>query len=360
VGLRIEVLAYRSLIAGATSDFKSQKPWQDKPRQVDRGAGPKKAALAKGAGDSQDRFASGGTDLDQGPRAGIGALMGFQPSLGSEMNGQPMASWSKIMAPMAGGAGEDTVLAAAAAIARPFGAEVAGMFAPADLADLTPWMGEGFMGGVQMAAVESLKEATSEGRRAARHTFEALAYEPKTFKVLQSPVWLALATQSRLSDVVVFDPLSARSRGPLSQAFEQIVAAEQRPVVVPRAGFDPVGHIVLAWDGGKEAARAARTALPLLQRAQAVTILTIESASPHDFDPVELKAFLDKRGVKAEVRTATGAGEPAPLLLKKAQEMGAGLLVAGAYGHPRLQQFIFGGATRSFLNADAPSLFLSH
>ena len=40
--------------------------------------------------------------------------------------------------------------------------------------------------------------------------------------------------------------------------------------------------------------------------------------------------------------------------------VGADLLVAGAFGHPRLREFIFGGATRTFLNADSPSLFLSH
>ena len=47
-------------------------------------------------------------------------------------------------------------------------------------------------------------------------------------------------------------------------------------------------------------------------------------------------------------------------LLAAAKAAGADLLVAGAFGHPRLREFIFGGATRTFLNADSPSLFLSH
>ncbi len=277
----------------------------------------------------------------------------------SDMSGA-MASWSKIMAPLAGGDSDDAVLRAAAMIAAPFGAEVAGVFAPADLADMTPWMGEGFMGGVQMAAMESLKEAAAQGRQAARRKLEALDYGPKSFKVAPSPVWTALAMESRLSDVVVFDSVSAKSRGVLSQAFEQIVAVEQRPVIVPRPGLDPVGHVVLAWDGGKEAARAARTALPLLQRAKAVSILTVDAAMARDFDPAELQAFLAKRAVEAEVRLVSGPGEPALQLLKAAQDMGAGLLVAGAYGHARLREFIFGGATRTFLNAEAPALFLSH
>jgi nucleotide-binding universal stress UspA family protein len=46
--------------------------------------------------------------------------------------------------------------------------------------------------------------------------------------------------------------------------------------------------------------------------------------------------------------------------LKTAVEIGADLMVAGAFGHPRLQEFVFGGATRTFLTAAAPSMFISH
>jgi nucleotide-binding universal stress UspA family protein len=279
--------------------------------------------------------------------------------MGSEMK-DAAVNWSRILAPLAGGDSDKAVLAAAALIAAPFGAEVAGVFAPADVADLMPWMGEGFMGGVQIAAVESLKEAAIEGRKGARSTFDALAYEPKIFKPLDSPVWTALSMESRLSDVVVFDNEAARGRGPLAPAFQQIIAVEQRPVVIPRPGLDPAGAAVVAWDGGKEATRAVRTALPLLQQAKAVTILAAESSALREFDPSALRDFLAKRGVSAHVHRVAGSGEAAPVLLKTALELGASLFVAGAYGHPRLQEFIFGGATRTFLNAEAPSLFLSH
>ena len=57
---------------------------------------------------------------------------------------------------------------------------------------------------------------------------------------------------------------------------------------------------------------------------------------------------------------STGGGDPAPALIKAAKAAQADILVAGAFGHPRLQEFIFGGATRTFLSAEGPSLFLSH
>jgi nucleotide-binding universal stress UspA family protein len=64
--------------------------------------------------------------------------------------------------------------------------------------------------------------------------------------------------------------------------------------------------------------------------------------------------------VKTEIQVLTDTGDPAPALLAAANAAGADILVAGAFGHPRLQEFIFGGTTRTLLNSDHPSLFLSH
>jgi len=268
--------------------------------------------------------------------------------------------WAKILAPLSGGEADKRTLAAAALVADAFGAELAAVHAPADVADLIPWMGDGFMGGVQVAAVESLKEAAEEGRKAAEAAFAACTHSNKTFIALDSPVWSSLSMHSRLSDVVVFGPDAARGRGPLAQAFQQMIAAEQRPVVVARPGLDPEGVMAVAWDGGKEASRAMRTALPLLQRAKAVHIVACSGSAPRVFDTEALKGFLKARGVEAQATLIEGGGEVGAQLLKAARDVGASLFVAGAYGHPRLQEFIFGGATRAFLNAESPSLFLSH
>jgi nucleotide-binding universal stress UspA family protein len=270
-------------------------------------------------------------------------------------------SWARIMVPVAGGEADAAVLAAGAAIAAPFEAELAAVYAPADVADLMPWMGEGFMGGVQVTAVQSLKEAAAEGERAARASLDACAYFNKAFTSLASPVWASLSMEGRLADVVLFDDATARGRGPLAESFQQIVADEQRPTMVVRPGLRIDGCVALAWDGGKEASRAARTALPLLQKASKVVILSAQASSSRAFEPARLQAFLATRGVNAELQTISGSGEVAPLLLAAAKACEAHVLVAGAFGHPRLQEFIFGGTTRSLLNAqDAPSLFLSH
>lgn len=269
-------------------------------------------------------------------------------------------SWARIMAPLSGGQGDPAALAAAVMLAEPFGAEVAGVYTPADVADVMPWMGEGFLGGVQTTALESLKEAAQAGEKNARRALESLSYAKLQFITLSTPVWAGLSAESRLSDIVVFGPEPARGRGPLAEAFQQMVADEQRPVLVARGGLKIGGVAAVAWDGGKEASRAARLALPLLEKASRVVILAAPKASARSFDPARLQAYYAARGVQSELDVTRETGDAAQLLLKAAQAAGADILVSGAFGHPRLQEFIFGGTTRTLLNSDGPSLFLSH
>ncbi|HMO42751.1 MAG TPA: universal stress protein, partial [Phenylobacterium sp.] len=91
-----------------------------------------------------------------------------------------------------------------------------------------------------------------------------------------------------------------------------------------------------------------------------VVILTAPRATPRALDPARLQHYFAARGINAETEILPDSGEAAPLLLYAAKKAGAQILVAGAFGHPRLQEFIFGGTTRSLLAADSPSLFLSH
>lgn len=269
-------------------------------------------------------------------------------------------TWKRIMVPLAGTHDDAKALAGARAVAEAFVAELAAVHAPADIADLMPWMGEGFMGGVQVSAIESLKESAEVGEKVARAACEASGYGKTAFTSLASPVWAGLAMEARLSEVVVFDQQAASGRGPLSEAFQQTVADEQRPVLVAREGFRIDATAIIAWDGGKESTRAARKAVPLLKKAGRVVIVGAPGASSRSFDQGRLQAFLAARGVKAETRLLDGTGDAGALLLEAAREDAADLIVAGAFGHTRLREYIFGGTTRTLLNSDGPSLFLSH
>ena len=230
-------------------------------------------------------------------------------------------SWATILAPLTGAQGDKGILQAAAALAAPFEAEMRAAHAPADAADLMPWMGEGFMGGVQMAALDSLKEAAQAGETAAQASFKGEPYGPKTFRSLASPVWSSLCMEARLSDVVVFGPEPARGKGALVEAFQQILMEERRPVLVARRLPDPKAPVVVAWDGGREASRAARSAIPWLQKASSVTVLAAPQATPRDYDPARLIEHLAERGVKAELRLLDVAHDAGEAILEKAQAL---------------------------------------
>ena len=259
-------------------------------------------------------------------------------------------SWSSILAPLAGGPGDAEVLQAASSFAERFGAELSAVYAPPDPADVMPWSGEGFLGTAQAAALDSLRVASDEAEARARAALDRVTGARRRFCRLESPIWASLCNEARFSDVAVFTHDAARGQGLLAEAFQHVLMEERRPVFVcRRPGLD---RVAVAWDGGREATRAARAALPWLCTARDVTVLVAPDATPRRFDPYRLQAWLQSQGLRAGTELLSGGGDPGPLLTDAVARHGADALVAGAFGHPRFQRFIFGGATRSLLGAE--------
>lgn len=123
--------------------------------------------------------------------------------------------------------------------------------------------------------------------------------------------------------------------------------------------------IAVAWNGSPEAIRAIHAARPLLARASRVVVLSGTQRKPLteiDWKPAfELDAYLRRHGVHAEQRTLSASGEEAgPALLAAAAEVGAGLLVMGAYGRTRFSEWFFGGATRHVLGHAGMAVLMRH
>jgi nucleotide-binding universal stress UspA family protein len=140
-----------------------------------------------------------------------------------------------------------------------------------------------------------------------------------------------------------------------------------RPVLtVPNEGIhSQIGTtVVVAWDGRREATRAAFDALPLLQRAKAVKVLSLdppsEGEAQHDFAATHLSAALARHGVTCEAVEGTSDGNVGRTLLNSAIEHRADLLVMGCYGHSRLRELVLGGATRHILTHMTIPVLMSH
>lgn len=176
----------------------------------------------------------------------------------------------------------------------------------------------------------------------------------------------------------VADHVAARARtrdlclvplgGPLDGQAEVATSAvfgSGRPVLVYRGGLpaDKLGSVVVAWDGSRCAARALADALPILARAGEVRVLTVINEKPAAVAGLAAEAVrhLKAHGVAAVAEEVDGKGvsigESLEAYLAKTPP---DLLVMGAYGRSRLQEFILGGATEYMLHAPKVPLFLSH
>jgi nucleotide-binding universal stress UspA family protein len=138
---------------------------------------------------------------------------------------------------------------------------------------------------------------------------------------------------------------------------EQVALASGRPVlIVPYAGhFDNVGRrVLIAWNATREAARAVSDAMPLLTSTELVTVLTIDPREgPHGHGKLpgaDIALHLARHGVEAQIERTVSAGMPVgEVLLSRVADLGADLIVMGAYGHSRAREVLLGGATRSVL-----------
>jgi nucleotide-binding universal stress UspA family protein len=178
------------------------------------------------------------------------------------------------------------------------------------------------------------------------------------------------AVHARYADLAILGQLDPDSGEPdmIRPRPEQVTLASGRPIlVVPYAGnFPNLGRrVVIGWNASREAARAVNDAMPLLTAAEIVSILTIdprEGPRAHGELPgADISLHLAHHGVKAEIERTVSADLPVgEVLLSRAADLGADLLVMGAYGHSRARELLLGGATRSLLRSMTLPVLMSH
>jgi nucleotide-binding universal stress UspA family protein len=147
-----------------------------------------------------------------------------------------------------------------------------------------------------------------------------------------------------------------------------VALAAGRPVlIVPYIGVSkpPGSHVLLGWNASREATRAVNDAIPLLQRAQKVTVLTIDpepGSRGHGEEPgADISLHLARHGVRAETaQTVASDIDVGDVILSRAADLGADLIVIGAYGHSRVRESLLGGVTRHLLRHMTIPVLMSH
>lgn len=174
--------------------------------------------------------------------------------------------------------------------------------------------------------------------------------------------------QARAADIVV---VGEGGRDVLADPFMQVNPSDLlmqtgRPLLVVPDGVDwlDLRSVLVAWKDTPECRRAVTDALPILREAKDVIIAEIvedeaERASVSS-GIADLVTWLLRHGVVACERVPADCGNATAQLDRIASELGAGLVVAGAYGHSRFREWVFGGVTKRLVNPSGRCSLLSH
>jgi nucleotide-binding universal stress UspA family protein len=175
--------------------------------------------------------------------------------------------------------------------------------------------------------------------------------------------------QGRSFDLVLLSKTDTKSELGVELDFVPRTAmAVGRPIMVVPSNISLASTretVIIGWNGSREAARAVFDSLPIIKRAKTVHVIWVgppAGRSPSEIPRLEgIADALHFHGIKAVATALDGGGEnTGGVLLRKAADLGADLLVIGAYGHSRLSEFILGGVTRTVLRDMTCPVLLSH
>lgn len=182
----------------------------------------------------------------------------------------------------------------------------------------------------------------------------------------QDPSRYQLAAFARAFDFTIIGQIEPGRAPTHDELAGQLLGESGRGVlVVPaiqREGAK-LDKIVVGWDGSAAAARAFGDALPLLERARSVEIVSVVSSAGGSHAVTQggerLARRLSGAGVEAAFKRLPSEEDAANSLLSYVADASADLLVAGGYSHSRLREALFGGVTRTFLASQTLPIFLS-
>lgn len=218
---------------------------------------------------------------------------------------------------------------------------------------------DGFGGALAMGDIMKALDEREDALRAemeARLSLEDISWDYA--QVAANPGGLLIA-RAALNDLLVLSRHHhhASSAYPAMTMFGDILHASRTPMLVQpgtQTGFDPLGPVIVAWNGSFEAANAIRQALPLIAMASAVHVVTVEEERDDRFPSTAASEYLARHGIMSEIHSHDGGGRPvAQTIIDAASIHRASAIVMGAYGHSRAHEYLFGGVTRALLK-DCP------
>ena len=251
----------------------------------------------------------------------------------------------------------------AAALAARHGAELAGAYL-VPTRELTPFTSAMLPDSVVAHRLRDTGDAQARAEArfreaAARHGLANVAWSAPAGAAIDAAI-----LHARHADLVVLAQPRAGFESDLVHAV--LMQAGRPALLVPSIGAATLGERVLVgWKESRESARAVADALPLLARAKAVRIVSIsaegEDDQPETSADKDIVAWLARHGIEATLRHEVAEDVDAGnLILSRAADFGADLVVMGAYSRPRLSEVVLGGVTRLMLQSMTVPVLMSH
>ena len=264
------------------------------------------------------------------------------------------------------GSGPDVAGPFAISIAETFEAHVAAV-----AFSYEPVIPPTIMGGVPAAFIEQQRDENDKAAKDATTTFDDAARRAgvsSESRIMTASIAGASDTfgaVARRFDLSVIEQSEPEKVQPEELIVEGALFGSGRPVVVvPYILKGPLklDRVMICWDASRNAARAVADAMPFLKRAKAVDIVIVTSERPKSdvFPGAVIGQHLARHGLKVEIKRIVAKGDIASTLLSQAADSAADFIVMGGYGHSRLREFIWGGATRGILRAMTVPVLMSH
>jgi nucleotide-binding universal stress UspA family protein len=167
-----------------------------------------------------------------------------------------------------------------------------------------------------------------------------------------------IAGYARAFDMTIYGRCAPTGFCPHRLVLESTLFESGRPILIspPSAPMTVGDNVVIAWNCSTESARTVALAMPLIEAAKRVTVLTVEGGTVEGPTGRDLARGLEASGIAAQERTVpAGKRSTGVAILEEAAALGCDLLIKGAYTQSRLRQMIFGGATSHILgHAEVP------
>lgn len=226
-------------------------------------------------------------------------------------------------------------------------------------------------GGAVAAVIEQEHENAQQRADAVLSVFQAKAdssginYSLRTVTGALYDVAAQVSAMARFADLtILLQPEYERDTFDNILPVEVLLQCVGPVLFIPHTYKGPLGfkRIGIAWDGSRLAARALRDARPFLKDAQEIAIISVNEPSKQENpSAVDLAAHLARRGLTAKIERANADNvDVQPTILSIAAATGLDLVVMGAYGHSRLQEWLLGGVTRGMLQAMTVPTLMSH